>query len=70
MEDIYETIRKHKWSIIGSFALAFVIVFAITIIVGLGDTINILMHVNWYLVLFNIILETAIYLIWTYRTGQ
>lgn len=67
MEDIYETIRKHKWSIIGSFALAFIIVFAITIIVGLGDTINILMHVNWYLVLFNIILETAIYLIWTYR---
>jgi uncharacterized protein (TIRG00374 family) len=67
MEDTYETIRKHKWSIILSFALAFVIVFVITLIVGLGDTINILMHANWYLVLFNIILEAAIYLIWTYR---
>lgn len=67
MEDIYETIRKHKWSIILSFALAFFIIFAITIIVGLGDTIEILSHTNWYLVLFNIILETGIYLIWTYR---
>ncbi len=67
MEDTYETIRKHKWSIILSFALAFVIVFAITVIVGLGDTINILMHANWYFILFNIILEAAIYLIWTYR---
>lgn len=67
MEDIYETIRKHKWSIILSFAVAFVIIFLITLAVGLGDTINILMHVNWYLILFNIILETSIYLIWTYR---
>lgn len=67
MEDTYETIRKHKWSIIISFALAFVIVFAITVIVGLGDTINILSHANPYLILFNIILEAGIYLIWAYR---
>ncbi len=68
MEDTYETIRKHKWSIIISFALAFVIVFAITVIVGLGDTINILSHANPYLILFNIILEAGIYLIWAYRS--
>ncbi|HEY0196170.1 MAG TPA: UPF0104 family protein [Methanobacterium sp.] len=67
MEDIYETMRKHKWSIILSFALAFFIIFAITIIVGLGDTINILSHANLYLILFNIMLEAGIYLIWAYR---
>lgn len=67
MEDVYETIRKHKWSIIFSFALAFAIIFAITVAVGLGDTINILSHANWYLILFNIILEAGIYLVWTYR---
>ena len=67
MEDTYQTIRKHKWSIIISFVLAFFIIFAITVAVGLGDTINILSHANWYLILFNIILEAGIYLIWTYR---
>lgn len=67
MEDVYETIRKHKWSIILSFAAAFFIIFAITVAVGLGDTIAILSHANWYLILFNIILEASIYLIWTYR---
>ncbi len=67
MEDIYQTIRKHKWKIVLSFALAFFIIFAITVAVGLGDTINILSHANWYLILFNIILEAGIYLIWTYR---
>jgi hypothetical protein len=67
MEDTYETIRKHKWSIILSFAIAFIIVFIIMLIVGLGDTINILMNANWYLILFLILMEAAIYLIWTYR---
>ncbi len=67
MEDTYETIRKHKWKIILSFALAFFIIFAITVAVGLGDTIEILSHANWYFILFNIILEAGIYLIWTYR---
>ncbi len=28
MEDTYETIRKHKWKIVISFALAFFIIFA------------------------------------------
>ncbi|HTX60681.1 MAG TPA: UPF0104 family protein [Methanobacterium sp.] len=67
MEDTYETIRKHKWKIILSFALAFFIIFAITIAVGLGDTLNILMHANWYFILFNIVLEAGIFLVWTYR---
>lgn len=67
MENTYEVIRKQKWKIIASFALAFFIIFAITIVVGLGDTINILMNVDWYFILFNIILEAGIYLVWTYR---
>lgn len=67
MEDTYDTLRKHKWKIILSFALAFFIIFAITIAVGLGDTINILMNVNWYFILLNIILEAGIYVVWTYR---
>lgn len=67
MEDTYETIRKHKWKIILSFALAFFIIFAITIAVGLGDTIDILMQANWYFILLNILLEAGIFLVWTYR---
>ena len=67
MQDTYETIRKHKWKIILSFALAFFIIFAITVAVGLGDTISILMTANWYFILLNIILEAGIFLVWTYR---
>ena len=67
MDDTYQTIRKHKWSIILSFALAFFIIFAITIVVGLGDTINILIHANWFFILLNFIFEAGIILTWAYR---
>lgn len=67
MEDTYEIIRKHKWSIILSFALAAFIIFAITIVVGLGDTINILSHANWYFILLNFLLEGLIILTWAFR---
>ena len=67
MEDTYEVIRKHKWKIILSFALAAVIIFAITLVIGLGDIINILSHANWYLIALNFILEFSILLTWTLR---
>lgn len=67
MEDIYQIIRKHKWKIILSFGLAFFIIFAITLIVGLGDTINILSHANWFFILLNFLLEAGIILTWAFR---
>ncbi len=67
MEDTYEVIRKHKWKIILSFALAAFIIFAITLVIGLKDIINILSHANWYLIILNFFLEFAILLTWTLR---
>lgn len=67
MEDTYETIRKHKWKIVLSFALAFFIIFALTVAVGLGDTIEILSHANWYFILLNFILEGCIIITWVFR---
>jgi uncharacterized protein (TIRG00374 family) len=67
MEDTYEVIRKHKWKIILSFALAAFIIFAITLVIGLKDIINILSHANWYLIILNFLLEFAILLTWTLR---
>lgn len=67
MEDTYQIIRKHKWSIILSFALAAFIIFAITIVVGLGDTINILAHANWFFIFLNFLLEGLIILTWAFR---
>lgn len=67
MEDTYEIIRKHKWKIILSFALAAFIIFAITVYIGLGDIVNILSHANWYFILLNFILEACILITWTLR---
>ncbi|OPY22882.1 MAG: hypothetical protein A4E27_01648 [Methanobacterium sp. PtaU1.Bin242] len=67
MEDTYQTIRKHKWKIILSFGLAAFIIFAITIVVGIGDIINILSHANWFFILLNFLLEGCIIVVWTIR---
>jgi glycosyltransferase 2 family protein len=67
MEDTYAIIRKHKWKIILSFALAAFIIFAITFLVGLSDIITILSQANWYFVLLNLLLEALILIIWTLR---
>jgi glycosyltransferase 2 family protein len=67
MEDTYDIIRKHKWKIVLSFGLAAFMIFAITLVVGLGDTINILSHANWFFILLNFILEAGIILTWAFR---
>lgn len=67
MEDTYTIIRKHKWKIILSFALAAFIIFAITFVVGLSDIISILSHANWSFITLNFILEAGILLTWTIR---
>lgn len=67
MEDTYQIIRKHKWKIILSFALAAFLIFAITIVVGLGDTINILSRANWFFILLNFLLEAGILITWALR---
>lgn len=67
MEDTYTIIRKHKWKIILSFALAAFIIFAITFVVGLSDIISILSQANWSFITLNFILEAGILLTWTIR---
>lgn len=67
MQDTYEIIRKHKWKIILSFAFAAFIIFAITVVIGLGDIINILSHANWYFIALNFVLEAGILITWTFR---
>lgn len=67
MQDTYEVIKKHKWKIIISFALAFFLIFAMSVIIGLNDIINVLNKANWRLVLLNFVLEALIILVWTLR---
>jgi len=67
MSNTYDTIRKHKWKIILSFAAAFFIIFAISFLIGINDILNVLKRTNLELLLLNFILEAIIILLWTFR---
>jgi len=67
MHDTYEVIRKHKWKILVTFALAAFLIFSITFIIGFDDVVNALRKAKWEWVLFNLILEVGINLVWAAR---
>ncbi|GAB4313920.1 MAG: UPF0104 family protein [Methanobacteriaceae archaeon] len=67
MSNTYDTIRKHKWKIILSFAASFFIIFIISFIIGINDIINVLKRTNLEFLLLNFILEAVIILIWALR---
>ena len=67
MSDAFESIRKHKWKIIFTFAASFFIIFAITFFIGIDEVIFTLEKASWEYILISLVLEAAILLIWTLR---
>ncbi|MBI5458489.1 UPF0104 family protein [Methanobacterium sp.] len=67
MQDTYEIIRKHKWKIIATFAVAAFLIFAMTFLIGFNDVLNTLEKAKWDWIALNFILEAAIILVWTLR---
>ncbi|MDY9923480.1 UPF0104 family protein [Methanobacterium sp.] len=67
MQDTYEIIRKHKWKIIATFAVAAFLIFAMTFLIGFNDVLNTLEKAKWDWIALNFVLEAAIILVWTLR---
>ncbi len=67
MSDSFESIRKHKWKIVFTFALSFFIIFAIAFLIGIDDVILTLEKASWEYILISFVLEAVIILIWTLR---
>jgi conserved hypothetical protein len=67
MQDTYEIIRKHKWKILVSFAVAAFLIFVMTFLIGFNDVVSALEKAKWEWVLFNIVLEIGINVVWTLR---
>lgn len=67
MQDTYEVIRKHKWEIIATFAVAAFLIFAMTFLIGFNDVLETLKKAKWEWILLNFVLEAGIILVWTVR---
>jgi len=67
MQDTYEIIRKHKWKIIATFAVAAFLIFAMTFLIGFNDVITTLEKAKWDWIALNFVLEAGIILVWALR---
>lgn len=67
MQDTYQVLRKHKWKILVSFAVAAFLIFVMTFLIGFNDVVSALEKAKWEWVLFNIVLEIGINVVWTLR---
>ncbi|HII83687.1 MAG TPA: UPF0104 family protein [Methanobacterium subterraneum] len=67
MQDTYQVLRKHKWKILVSFAIAAFLIFVMTFLIGFNDVVSALGKAKWEWVLFNIVLEIGINVVWTLR---
>ncbi|PKL73943.1 MAG: hypothetical protein CVV29_00825 [Methanobacteriales archaeon HGW-Methanobacteriales-2] len=67
MQDTYQVLRKHKWKILVSFAVAAFLIFVMTFLIGFNDVVSALGKAKWEWVLFNIVLEIGINVVWTLR---
>lgn len=67
MEDTYEVIRKHKWKILLTFAVAAFFIFAMTFLIGFNDIVDTLKKASLELILLNFVLEAGIILVWAWR---
>jgi hypothetical protein len=65
--DVLEFIKEHKKQIIISFIAAAILVFALTVVVGLEDVLLVLERTNLWLFAFSFVLEAGIMLLWTLR---
>ncbi|MCC7559013.1 MAG: UPF0104 family protein [Methanobacterium sp.] len=67
MQDTYQVLRKHKWKILVSFAVAAFLIFVMTFLIGFNDVVSALGKAKWEWILFNIVLEIGINVVWTLR---
>ncbi|MGC9516848.1 MAG: UPF0104 family protein [Methanomicrobiales archaeon] len=67
MSSTYDRIKKHKWKIILSFAVAAFIIFAISFLIGINDILNVLRRTSWEFLLLNFLLEGSITILWAFR---
>ncbi len=67
MQDTYEIIKKHKWKILTTFAVAAFLIFAMTFLIGFNDVITTLKRAKWEWIALNFIMEAGIILVWTAR---
>lgn len=67
MQDTYDVIRKHKWKILTTFAVAAFLIFAMTFLIGFNDVITTLKKAKWNWIALNFVIEAGIILVWTVR---
>jgi hypothetical protein len=67
MQSTTQYLKSHKWEISITFVIAAFLIFLVSFIVGLDDTLEVLSHTNLYLMLITVILEVLILLAWTQR---
>ncbi|MBI5680132.1 MAG: UPF0104 family protein [Methanobacterium sp.] len=67
MQSTTEFIKGHKWEILISFIVGAFIIFIVSFAVGINDILEVLGRTNIYLMLFTVLLELIIILLWTQR---
>jgi uncharacterized protein (TIRG00374 family) len=67
MQDTYKVIRKYKWKILTTFAVAAFLIFAMTFLIGFDEVITTLKKAKSEWIIFNFIIEAIITLVWTAR---
>ncbi len=67
MQNTTEFIKTHKLEIVISFAAGLFIIFLVSFFVGLNDILSILDHTNLTIMLFTLVLEIVMTLMWAMR---
>lgn len=67
MQNTTEFIKSHKLEIALSFAAGLFIIFLVSFFIGLNDILSILDHTNLKIMLFTLVLELAMLLVWAVR---
>ncbi len=67
MQSTTEFIKKHKGTIVVSFAVSLFLIFIVSFVVGLNDILEVLSQTNVYIILLTLVLELIIMMFWTER---
>jgi len=67
MQNTIDFIKEHKAKIVTSFAVSLFLIFIVSFVVGLQDTLNVLSRTNIYLMVFTLFLGVTIIFGWTLR---
>lgn len=67
MQNTTEFIKSHKLEVTLSFAAGLFIIFLVSFFIGLNEILSVLSRTDWKIILFTLVLELIILLIWTLR---